>query len=101
MRVPVTVSDLFGLAGSRQLRTLPLPEPFRARVDSELRLLEAIDAEVTRFDGLLGQAFRGDRRYRVIQRIDGVGPVLAAVFAAELGDVSGFTGAPRCVPGPA
>jgi transposase len=92
--IPVTVSDLFGVAGSRQLRTLPLPEPFRARVDSQLRLLDAVDAEITRFDRLIREAFRGDRGYRVIQRIDGVGPVLAAVFAAELGDVHRFSGAP-------
>jgi transposase len=90
----IAVSDLFGVAGSRQLRELPLPEPFRARVDSQLRLLEAIDAEITRFDRLIREAFRGDPGYRVIQRLDGVGPVLAAVFAAELGDVTRFTGAP-------
>jgi len=90
----VPVSDLFGVAGSRQLRELPLAEPFRARVDSQLRLLEAFDAEIARFDRLIREAFDGDQRYRVIQRVDGVGPVLAAVFSAELGDVSRFTGAP-------
>jgi transposase len=90
----VPVSDLFGVAGSRQLRVLPLPEPFRARVDSQLRLLEAFDAEITRFGQLIREEFRGDPGYRVIQRIDGVGPVLAAVLVAELGDVTRFTGAP-------
>ncbi len=92
--IQVAVSDLFGVAGSRQLRELPLVEPFRARVDSQLRLLEAIDSEITQFDRLIREAFRGERGYRVIQRIDGVGPVLAAVFAAELGDVHRFPAAP-------
>jgi transposase len=92
--IQVAVSDLFGVAGSRQLRQLALPEPFRARVDSQLRLLEALDAEIGRFDRLIRDTFRDDCGYRVIQRIDGVGPVLAAVFAAELGDVHRFTGAP-------
>jgi transposase len=90
----IAVSDLFGVNGSRQLRALPLPEPFRARVDSQLRLLVALEAEIARFDGLIREEFRGDGGYRAIQRIDGVGPVLGAVFVAELGDVTRFTGAP-------
>ena len=90
----IPVSDLFGVSGSRQLRALPLPEPFRARVDSQLRLLEAVDAEISRFDRQIREEFRGDPGYRVIQRIDGIGPVLAPVFIAELGDVTRFTGAP-------
>jgi transposase len=90
----IAVSDLFGVSGSRQLLELPLGEPFRARVDSQLRLLAALEAEIDRFDRLIREEFRGDAGYRVIQRIDGVGPVLAAVFCAELGDVTRFTGAP-------
>jgi transposase len=90
----IPVSDLFGVAGSRQLRVLPLPEPFRTRVDSQLRLLEAFETEITRFGQLIREEFRGDPGYRVIQGIDGVGPVLAAVLVAELGDVTRFTGAP-------
>jgi transposase len=73
---------------------LPLPEPFRTRVDSQLRLLEAFETEITRFGQLIREEFRGDPGYRVIQGIDGVGPVLAAVLVAELGDVTRFTGAP-------
>jgi transposase len=90
----IAVSDLFGVSGSRQLRLLPLEEPFRARVDSQLRLLAALEAEIARFDALIREEFRGDVGYRVIQRIDGIGPVLAAVLVAELGDVTRFSGAP-------
>jgi transposase len=92
LHIPVT--DLFGVSGSRQLRALPLAEPFRARVDSQLRLLAALEAEIARFDRLIREEFRGDVGYRVIQGIAGVGPVLASVFTAELGDVTRFTGAP-------
>jgi transposase len=31
-----------------------------------------------------------DRGYRAIQAIPGVGPILAAVFVAEIGDISRF-----------
>jgi transposase len=90
----IAVSDLFGVSGSRQLRELPLPEPFRARVNSQLRLLAALEAEIARSDGLIPEECRGDVGYRVIQRIDGIGPVLAAVLVTELGDVTRFSAAP-------
>ena len=86
----VSVSDLFGVAGSKTLRTMRLPQVFRDRVDSQLRVLEALEAEVSRFDKTIRQALREDGGYRVIQRLDGIGPILAAIFVAELGEVSRF-----------
>lgn len=86
--IAVTVSDLFGVAGSTPLRSLTLPEVFRARVDSQLRVLDALEAEVDRFDKLIRKQPRDNPRYRVIQQVPGVGPVFAVVFVAELGDVA-------------
>jgi hypothetical protein len=43
---------------------------------------------------LIRGEFHGDPGYRVIERVDGIGPVLAAVLVAELGDVNRFTGGP-------
>jgi transposase len=86
----VTVSDLFCVSGARQLAALPLPEVFRARVDSQLRVLDALDREIERFDKQIRTVLRDDPGYKVIQQVPGVGPVLAAVFVAELGDVSRF-----------
>jgi transposase len=43
----------------------------------------------------IGQAVAGDVGYLAIQAIPGVGPVLAAVFVAEIGDVHRFAGAPQ------
>jgi transposase len=48
--IAVSVSGLFGVAGSEQLRTVALPAVFRDRVNSQMRLLEAIEAELTRYD---------------------------------------------------
>lgn len=93
--IPVIGSDQFGVTGAAQLRRLALPEVFRARLDSQLRLLDAIDREITIFDRLIRDEFGSDPRYRVIQQVPGVGPVLAAVFVAELGDVSRFAGPPQ------
>ncbi len=93
--IRVVMTDQFGVTGSAQLTTMPLPEPFRARLDSQLRLLAAVEAEVDRFDKLIREAFRADPGYRVIQQVDGIGPVFAALFTAELGDVTRFAGAPQ------
>ncbi len=93
--ITVTVSDLFGVAGAAQLRQMPLPEVFRARVDSQLRVLEALEMEIARFDKMIREQLRADPGYRVIQQIDGVGPVLASVFVAELGEVQRFADAAR------
>lgn len=88
--IAVTVSDLFGVAGSAQLAGMPVPPVYRARIDSLLRVWELLDGEVERFDRLIRQRLHDDVGYRVIQQIDGVGPVFAAIFVAELGDVSRF-----------
>jgi transposase len=93
--IPVVDSDLSGVRGRKRLASMALPEPFRIRVESQLRLIEAIDAEVDQFDRLIAKAFLDDDGYRVIQQLPGVGPTFAAVFTAELGDVSRFAGAPQ------
>ena len=56
---------------------------YRLRVDSLLGLIDAFDGEVTRFAGLVAEALDAHPGYHAVQAIPGVGPVLAAVFAAN------------------
>jgi transposase len=44
--------------------------------------------------------FAGDLGFHAVQAIPGVGPVLAAIFVAEIGDISRFTSARTCAAGP-
>jgi len=76
--VPVTMSDLFGLAGSELLKTVALPTASRARIDSNRRLIAALDWEVDLFTNLVAGRLRTDPGYRAVQAIPGVGPTLAA-----------------------
>src|SRR5205814_9885280 len=62
-------------------------------VDALLRLVDAVDFEIDAVAGPVRARLAGHAGYRVIQTIPGVGPVLAAVFVAELGEVSRFAGA--------
>jgi transposase len=91
--VHIAVSDLFGLGGRELLARAPLDAPYRGRVDALCRLIDAVDFEIDAVAGPLRARLAGHPGYRVIQTIPGVGPVLAAVFVAELGDISRFAGA--------
>jgi transposase len=88
--VQVPVSDLFGVGGQLLLDELALDAPFQARVLSLRRLIEAftfeIDVLAKRTSGKLAR----HPGFRAIQAIPGVGPVLGAVFVAEIGDVTRF-----------
>ena len=42
---------------------------------------------------VIADLLAGDRGYRVIQQLPGIGPVLAAVITAEIGDVTRFKNA--------
>src|SRR3954449_6018130 len=90
--VTVTMSDLFGVAGSDLLARLELPAACRARIDSAGRILACLDGEIEAFSTQLSTQLRDDPRYRVLQTIPGIGPVLAAVFCAEIADVTRFAG---------
>src|SRR4249919_707476 len=88
--VHVAVSDLFGVGGTRLLDELGLDAPFQARVLSLRRLIEAFTFEIDILaERTTGQLAR-DPRFRAVQTIPGVGPVLGAVFVAEIGDVTRF-----------
>jgi transposase len=86
-----TVTDLFGRDGMRWLRTTAVDLPYRQRINSLLELIDAYDGQIELFRGVIANRLRGHRGYQVIQQISGVGPTFAAVFVAEIGDVSRFS----------
>jgi transposase len=90
--VAVRMSDLFGQAGNQLLDHLQLPTSFAARVNSLRRLLDPLDAEIALVGGMVAARLARHPGYRAIQHIDGLGPVLAAVLVAEIGDVTRFPG---------
>jgi transposase len=62
-------------------------------VNAYLRLIDVLDVEVGLADGWIAARLAGHEGYRAIQAIPGVGPVWAAVFVAEIGDVTRFASA--------
>ena len=93
--VQAPMSDLFGVAGTRLLDELQLGRAYGLRVASLRSLITAYDQEITMLGRETSSALAGDVGYLAIQVIPRVGPVLAAVFVAEIGDVGRFSGAPQ------
>ena len=88
--VQVPMSDLFADRGLDLLAAVDAPAPFVARIQSLQRLIDTLDGEVDLFARLARGRLVADPGYRAVQTIPGIGPVLAAVFVAEVGDVHRF-----------
>jgi hypothetical protein len=54
-----------------------------------------LDFEVDLFENLARGRLRTDPGYAAVQQIPGIGPILGAVFVAEVGDVTRFDTAPQ------
>ena len=91
--VAVPMTDLFGVAGQRLLDKVRLADAYRIRVESLRDLIELCDREIAMLEKETAPFFAGDLGYQAVQAIPGVGPVLAAVFVAEIGDISRFKSA--------
>jgi hypothetical protein len=88
------VTDLFCRAGTQQLDTLELGDAYADRVRSLRTLIDAYDREVARLEAQIRSRGHGDRGYRAIPAINGIGPTMAAILVAEIGDVTRFRSAP-------
>jgi transposase len=90
--IAVPCSDIFGTGGSAWLDGLDLPQPYAGKVASLRQIAGALTAEVTLLDQVTGDLLAGHEGYHAIQQLPGIGPVLAAVIAAEIGDIRRFPG---------
>jgi transposase len=88
--VQVPMSDLFGVSGGELLATAALAVESRSRVQSLLRVIGTLDFEIDTYAKLVTGRLRADPGYHAIQAIPGIGPILGAVFVAEIGDVTRF-----------
>jgi transposase len=90
--VLIAASDLFGVSGRQRLARVPLGAAYAERVSSLLELIDILDSHEARFAATIAERLGSHRGYQAIQQVPGIGPTLAAVFVAEIDDVSRFTG---------
>ena len=91
--VAVPMTDLFGVGGQRLLDEVQLADAYRVRVESLRDLIEHVNREIAVLEEQTAPYFAGDLGYHAVQAIPGVGPVLASVFVAEIGDIARFKSA--------
>jgi transposase len=98
--IPVTCSDIFGVWGSTWLDGLPLPQPYAGKVASLRKLAGELTAEVAMLEAAIADLLAHRDGYHAIRALPGIGPVLAAVLVAEIGDITGSLPRPGCARGP-
>ncbi len=82
--------DLFGPKGLAWLRTLSLDGEGRMALDSDLRLLMAIQKEIDLLDQLMAKKGYAEPRVKLLMTLPGVDRAVAQTLLAALGDVSRF-----------
>jgi len=87
-RKPVT--DVFGRRGRAWLKGLELSEAGRLVVDTWLREVDRLDAELTTQTRELERLAKADARAGWLQSVPGIGAYAAMVILAEIGDVERF-----------
>ena len=89
--VLIAASDLFGVTGRQRLARVSLAPAYAQRIGSLLQLIDIFDSHEARFAAMIAEQLDTHTGYHAIQQVPGIGPTLAAVFVAEIGDVHRFT----------
>jgi len=82
--------DMWGPGGAAQFDSLELPDAYVNRIAVLRELVEIYDREIGFLDRDIHRILCDDAGYHAVQAIYGVGPVFAAIFIAEIGDVTRF-----------
>jgi transposase len=88
--IPLPECDLFSQKGRDWLKQLPLGEEEGLARDSDLRLLEQTEREITQLEELLAQEAWQDGNVRLVMSIPGVDYTVAQTCLAAIGDISRF-----------
>ena len=83
-------TDPFGRSGRRWLATVALPADEHEAVETSLRLLDALEAEIVVAEQGLARLVAADPRVRRLMTIPGVGVMTAIGLVACIGDVGRF-----------
>jgi transposase len=88
IRLPVT--DRECQTGTALLDQLQLPGTYADRLASQRRCLLMLETEIGGVEVQIDRMLRSHPGYRSLLKIRGLGSALAAIFLAEIGDVSRF-----------
>ena len=83
-------SDLFGVKGRRWLAEQQLPITERETVDSAMRQVEFLDAEIAAVERLIAAEALSWPEIKRLMTVPGVNVIVAATFIAAVGDIRRF-----------
>jgi transposase len=88
-------SDLFGVKGRRWLADQQLPLTEQETVDSAMRQVDFLDAEITAVEKVIAAEALSWPEVKRLMTVPGVNVIVAATFMAAVGDIRRFGGASR------
>jgi len=91
------MSDLFGVKGRQWRRALELPIEEAETLESALRHVEFLDAEIAAVERLIAREALHSADARRLMTVPGVNVICAATFLAAIGDIRRFGSARRLV----
>ncbi len=92
---PVSVTDLFGVAGRELLAGLDLPEPWTGTLSTSLRMIDQLGAEIDACERDLRRLGADHPSIPLLLTVPGIGPLLAYTIASEIGDIGRFSSAKK------
>ena len=84
-------TDLFGKQGTEWLRSLQLPTPDHQILQSNLQVLETLNAEVRNADIQIAKDATTEEQAKLLMTMPGVDYYAAVVLLSEIGDVKRFS----------
>ena len=91
--IRLSATQLDGDAATVFLDGLSLPRTYATRLAAQRRLMLHLEEEIGAVEVELAQHLKDNSDYRNLMKIKGIGPILAAVFVAEIGDAHRFRNA--------
>jgi transposase len=91
--IRLSATELEGLTATDMLNAVSLPGTYAIRLAAQRRLMLMLEDEIGVVEVELDRRLKHHPGYRNLLKVRGIGPVLAAVFVAEIGDVSRFPSA--------
>jgi transposase len=89
--LPYEYTDLFGKRGMEWLRSLQLPTPDHQILQSNLQILETLNAEVQNADIQIAKDAVHEEQAKILMTMPGVDYYAAMVLLSEIGDVKRFS----------
>jgi transposase len=83
-------SDIFGKTARALFKTLSLPATEQQLFEQDLALFDTINEHIKRTEQWLKELLKDNRTYDIVKSVPGLGVILSALAALEIGDISRF-----------